>query len=249
MFKDRVSRRRGFKRRDLVVLLLVLGIGISQIVVWVSKQRDTARRIACVNNLKQLGLGFHVYHDSMNCFPTESGPERESLYISVLPFVQSSNCSSRQPIQLFQCPTRRGNLRQAVRDYGYGGTGMAGSIGKSILDAEPAMNLGFVDDMRNNGMQNTALLAHVWIAPEDHQGGDPTDVGWRTPNNRRTCDSNTSDGDPNGSNTHIGSPHTGANSVLFSDAHVRFVPCSFAPQMPMIWAADNTKPFTLPSEP
>src|ERR1700722_11804792 len=105
LFRNRVYRRRGFKRRDLLVFLLVLGAGMGQVVVWVAQQRDTARRLECVNNMKVLGIGFHVYHDANDSFPTEAWPDRVSFYTTLFPYVQGSNTPTpptNEPVRIFQ---------------------------------------------------------------------------------------------------------------------------------------------------
>ncbi len=62
-------RRRGFALRELVVIILVLSTMIALLVPAVNRAREAARRTQCKNNLKQIGLAMHNYHDTFNQFP------------------------------------------------------------------------------------------------------------------------------------------------------------------------------------
>jgi prepilin-type N-terminal cleavage/methylation domain-containing protein/prepilin-type processing-associated H-X9-DG protein len=54
------DRRKGFTLVELLVVIAIIGVLIA---------RETARRLQCSNNLKQIGLGLHNYHSSQKCFP------------------------------------------------------------------------------------------------------------------------------------------------------------------------------------
>ena len=64
-----MSRRRGFTLAELLVLLAVIGILVSLILPAVHNAREAARRTQCLNNLKQLGIALHNYHDVHQQFP------------------------------------------------------------------------------------------------------------------------------------------------------------------------------------
>ncbi|MCI0705817.1 MAG: DUF1559 domain-containing protein [Planctomycetia bacterium] len=57
----------------------------------VQKVRAAAARISCTNNLKQVGLAFHNYHDSYERFPTANSPVFGSSFTLILPFVEQDN--------------------------------------------------------------------------------------------------------------------------------------------------------------
>lgn len=89
------NRSRGFTLVELLVVIAIIGILVALLLPAIQAAREAARRTQCVNNLKQLGIAMHNYHDAHKCLPygwrveaTGQTHRRDCWFHRILPFVE-----------------------------------------------------------------------------------------------------------------------------------------------------------------
>jgi len=92
--------RAGFSLIELLVVIAIIGILIALLLPAVQAARATARRMACLNNLRQIGLAMHGHHDARRRFPAGGIERRNALYpngrqlawsVFILPYMEEES--------------------------------------------------------------------------------------------------------------------------------------------------------------
>ena len=159
--------RGGFTLIELLVVLAIVGILIGLLLPAVQKVRESAARTQCQNNLHQLALAMHGYHDVNHAFPPAfAKPSNYGWAVWLLPYVEQQNLyNTLNPLStrlalgpdttlklaVFVCPSDPGG---EVNNY-FGGYAKSNYVvSEQISDGGSAIPMATITD----GLSNTILF-------------------------------------------------------------------------------------------
>lgn len=214
MTKHLPSTRRGFTLIELLVVIAIIAILIALLLPAVQKVREAANRTQCTNNLKQLGLAMHGYHDAVRVLPagyqgafwtlpgvtlTNNTSMRWSALAAILPYIEQANVKLDTSVPLF------------------GPVGADATIPQVIA---AGFNSGVGGKVAAQNANPTATMIKVLLCPSDKSQPVPTAVNqaapFPAPGNYVACGGS---GEVAGS-TSVGD-YRGANGLYFKDSAIR----------------------------
>lgn len=94
------KRRRGFTLVELLVVIAIIGVLVALLLPAVQSARESARRMQCVNHLKQMGLAVQNFHDTYQTIPYSRLDTRETTFLLILPFLEQRNHYEKWDLKL-----------------------------------------------------------------------------------------------------------------------------------------------------
>ena len=249
------TRAHGFALIDLAVTIGVMAVVIALLLPAVQRAREAARRLQCKNNLRQLGIGLHLYHDAHRTFPAGS-LNGWSWIAQVLPEMEQADLQRQLDLRLdpisagapvartdtlvpfLMCPTDPNSRSVFVSpqlDQRFAHTNYLGTQSDPTTNATGMFGIETIIRLRDvvDGTSQTLFVGERGI---DFKPGTNGQFGWWVLGAPLETFMTVSDGLQQGPSADLDSVkrwwsyHDGSLSFLFVDGSVRFLNETMDPQ-------------------